>query len=210
MTTTDLETIYKKALSNNKTSSFVTYLTSRGFSIDDVSELGYIDYMEYEDYEFVNVSVLPIRDLQGNLQMLEFRNISHKTYLKLQTSSFFIPCYNCKELLNYSTIIITESYFNAKVLQKKVTDKLVISTLKASVSNHLLHMLAINASTIILAFDNDSSGIANTKRVLSFYEKYYPDIDTEVIDFIGDIDLNDIYLKDMQQFSSILYQLKYL
>lgn len=197
----ELRKIYRLSLKNKDITK--KYLKGRKLTNSKIKPLGYISLYKGEDFKIVDSLVIPILSLDMKVMGLECRSLKADgvvRYNKLFSEELDIPLYGLRSL-NFTSdyAILTEGVLDAESLQQIGYN--AISGLRASLPNILLHYLALFFDRIIIAFDNDTAGRNNAERVISFYSKHYPAIETDVLDYKGK-DLNiakQKYIKSLKQ-----------
>jgi len=181
----ELQRIYKLSLKNKKIVN--TYLSGRKLKNSAIKPFGYITKYQGEDFKIVDSLVIPILGLDMTIQGLECRSLKSEgavRYNKLFADELSIPSYALRSP-NFTSeyCILVEGVMDAESLQQMGFNG--VSGLRASLPNILLHYLALFFDKIILAFDNDKAGVNNAERVIAFYNKHYPIIEMEVLDYKG-------------------------
>jgi len=197
----ELRKIYRLSLKNKSLAK--QYLKGRKLLNSKIKPFGYISLYKGENFKIVDSLVIPIVGLDMKVMGLECRSLKSDgvvRYNKLFSEDLDIPIYGLRSP-NFTSdyAILTEGVLDAESLQQLGYNG--ISGLRASLPNILLHYLSMFFDKIILAFDNDTAGRNNAERVISFYSKHYPSIETDVLDYKGK-DLN----KAKQSFIKTLKQ----
>jgi len=180
-----------------------TYLKSRGLKNSKIKPIGYLPYFEMNNFKIVDSILIPILDIEANIMGFETRSLKTDAkvrYNKVFTDEeLFIPQYGLRNP-NFTSeyVILTEGAFDTETLIQLGYNS--VSGLRASMPSALLHFLAVFFDKIIIALDNDKSGINNTRRIIQFYSRYYPDLDIEVLEYKGkDINLaKQKYIKTLR------------
>lgn len=180
-----LEDIYKESLLNKEIADGYLKIERQ---IPNTN-IGYLFNHKIDGYATVHTSiVIPIYSPDGTIGMLEFRNLTNGVYNKLVADDYKQLLYfnNPTKIGTHDACIFTEAVIDAKTIESyEIEDIDVISSTRASVSKQVLHMIALVYNYIYIAFDNDEAGKENTDRIIKFYEKHYPDIEVDVIDYLG-------------------------
>ena len=181
----EIRKIYKLSLSNPIIVN--SYLKGRKLSNSKIKKFGYISRYKGENFKIVDSIVIPILDLNLNVMGLECRSMKSEgtvRYNKLFADELDIPIYGLRNPnFTSSYVLLTEGVFDCESLLQLGYNS--VSGLRASTPNIVLHYMALFFDKIILAFDNDKAGKDNALRIIKFYNKHYPDIETDVLDFKG-------------------------
>lgn len=189
----ELKKIYKQSLLQ-KTEADRYFLEERKLTNTDC---GYILNLKTEDFTISNSIVLPVFTPSGELAILETRNLLTGVYHKFFRENFKYPLWINTPLGigKNDTCILTEAIIDGKTLESYDLGIDIVSTIRASVSKRVLHLIAFFYNYIYIAFDNDEAGRENTNRVISFFEKYYPDIEIDTLDYYGK-DINEFHINN--------------
>lgn len=181
-----LQEIYTESLRNKEVADI--YCKSRGIENPD---FGYLKFLQCQNRIIVEVIVIPIRDAIGNIVMLELRSTKFKEHYKITDGDSY-HLYNIQKAINNTDyVIITEGVFDAETLIQQGFN--VIATMTASVPTATKHILTI-FDKVILAYDNDSTGIKAMKELLEFYKENYEDNEIDILEYEGK-DLNECLAK---------------
>jgi len=188
----DIEKIYNLSISSSNKKKASRYIKGqRGLRNTNI---GYI--LNEQDYKIHNSLVIPLHNIFGKVAGVELRSLDEEQvrYNKLYSNKLYIPLYgfpNKHTTSNY--VILTEGVFDTLSLIELGYNS--VTGLRASVSSLVLHYMAIFFDKIIIAFDNDSAGRNGTKKIYDFYNKYYSDIEIDILDI--DYSLFDVNTKDI-------------
>lgn len=178
--------IYEESLKQKAVAD--EYCKNRGIKNPD---FGYLRFLQYQNRVIVEVIVIPIRDAQNKLVMLELRSLKFKEHYKIvDDPSYHI--YNIQNAIqNTDYVIVTEGVFDAESLIQQGYN--TIATLTASIPVATKHILTI-FDKIILAYDNDSAGVKSMKELTEFYRASYGDNEVDILEYEGK-DLNECLMK---------------
>lgn len=190
----DIREVYKLSLLDKKIAS--NYLNRRKLKNSAIKPFGYISKFTAKDIIIIDSIVLPILDLELKLVGLECRSLKDEgttRYNKLFSDDLSVPVYGLRNP-NFTSeyVFITEGIFDCEsILQLGFN---AITGLRASPPKLVLHFIALFYDKIIIAFDNDLAGIRNAKKIIAFYDKHYPSIEMEVLEYKGS-DINDAKIR---------------
>lgn len=192
MKSDELEYLVKESQKEENLVKVREYLSSRKLPM--FSDVGYISAHVFSDGHTVSNSIiLPVRSPVGGIQLAEARSLTGG-YMKLNPSDFIgIPVYGLSTVSDWK--LVTEGIFNTRCFDLVDTSFTSVATLRASFGPRVMHYLSASVTTgLLLAFDNDSAGIAATKRMLAFMTEYYPDLKVSLLDYPFN-DLNDFLIR---------------
>lgn len=150
---------------------------------------------EYTTIDGITGLYIPVM-FNGKERCGIMRDNSDRRYYKITSGNLRYPLiYNLDNALKDKTfVILTEGVFDCETIQQTLEIPNVISFLSASITQEQLVCLGLFTHVYTL-FDNDNAGVNAVKRVSNFLKKYYPDIEMDVIEFIGAKDINEYLLK---------------
>jgi len=167
------------------------YLQDRGFDTEDINkyQLGYLNiarikevdsgdyrYIKKRSYGFKNLQkriIFPIKNILGNTHGLVTRSIKEKLYVQyfLAEAKASGAFFGLKEALPYirktGKVFVHEGAFDAMSFAKIYPN--TISSLTSYLNEAQYELLRFFVDTIILVYDNDSTGLAGADKIIKYY-----------------------------------------
>jgi len=186
-------------IARKESPELTSYLGKR--KLRDSGAIGYIKSTIYNDRVITNSILLFTRDSLGKIVQIEQRRMDNNSYNKIYTDMNAIPIFNIESVLFAETIIITESIHDAESINQNISGCVAISTNSASVKMKQILMLLVILidKKVWIAFDNDSSGQINAKRLQEFLPN------AELLDYPYN-DLNEFLKKNRSLFKSYILE----
>ena len=167
-----IDVLIKEIIKKHSPDKLSKYLTSR--CINSVDGLFWCDNVMHNNIIYNGMFSI-VTNTRGYVSLIENRSLSGD-YSKIYQDSNSVPLWGVNNIIQNNVIIVTESILDAESINDlKINDVWATSTFKSSFSLAQFHFLSFltHNKKVILAFDNDDSGVNASNRYIDMSKNKY-------------------------------------